>query len=124
MKNISNIVRQRFNFAEMLYWILFIFCILFKCLYFQFTTKLNTGPFLSSVNITMILSSFAILLILTSLIAIIFNKYRFIALFVFNILLTALLMADTNFFRYYYNLLTIPVFFRWISSFSVPLIRV
>ncbi|HPD00466.1 MAG TPA: LTA synthase family protein, partial [Acetivibrio sp.] len=85
---------------------------MFKCLYFQFTTKLNTDPFLSSTNITMILSSFAVLLIITSLIAFIFNKYRFIALFAFNLLLTVLLMADTNFFRYYYNLLTVPVFFQ------------
>jgi phosphoglycerol transferase MdoB-like AlkP superfamily enzyme len=60
----------------------------------------------------MILSSFAVLLILSSLIAFIFNKYRFIALFAFNLLLTILLMADTNFFRYYYNLLTVPVFFQ------------
>ena len=30
----------------------------------------------------------------------------------FNLLLTILLMADTNFFRYYYNLLTVPVFFQ------------
>jgi lipoteichoic acid synthase len=112
MKNLSNIVRKRFNYAEMLYWLLFIFCILFKCLYFQFTTKLNTDPFLSPTNITMILSSFAVLLILSSLIAFIFNKYRFIALFAFNLLLTILLMADTNFFRYYYNLLTVPVFFQ------------
>ena len=112
MKHLSDIVKQRFNYAEVLYWLLFIFSMLFKCLYFQFTTKLNTDPFFSPTNITMMLSSLAILLILSSLIAIIFNKYRFIALFVFNILLTALLMADTNFFRYYYNLLTVPCFFQ------------
>ena len=31
-------------------------------------------------------------------------------MFVTNILLTALLIADTNFFRYYYDVITIPVF--------------
>ncbi|NMB32857.1 MAG: LTA synthase family protein [Clostridium sp.] len=112
MNKLLNIVKHRSNFAEVSYWLLFIFCILFKCMYFQFSTKLNTRPYLSSVNITMILSSFAVVLMLSSLIAFIFNKHRFIALFVFNLLLTILLMADTNFFRYYYNLLTVPVFFQ------------
>ncbi|NLD48031.1 MAG: LTA synthase family protein, partial [Clostridiaceae bacterium] len=31
----------------------------------------------------------------------------------FNFLVTTLLVADTNFFRYYYNLITIPVFFQF-----------
>lgn len=112
MNRLKNIVSERFNHMEMLYWLLFIIAIMFKCLYFQFTTKLNTEPYLSSVNISMVLSSFAVLLIITSFIAFVFNKYRLIALFVFNLLLTVLLVADTNFFRYYYNLITVPVFFQ------------
>jgi len=60
----------------------------------------------------MFLSSFAILLIISAFIALILNKFRFIALFTINLLLTILLIADTNFFRYYYNLITIPVFFQ------------
>ncbi|WP_456049042.1 LTA synthase family protein [Acetivibrio cellulolyticus] len=41
-----------------------------------------------------------------------FNKKRLIAIFILNVLLTTLLIADTNFFRYYYNLITIPIIFQ------------
>ncbi|MFZ5989923.1 MAG: LTA synthase family protein [Bacillota bacterium] len=113
MMKLKSIINERIDFAETLYWMFFMLSIMFKCLYFQFTTRLNTEPYLSTVNISMLLSSFAVLLIITSSIAFIFNKYRIIALFVFNFLLTVLLLADTNFFRYYYNLITIPVFFQF-----------
>lgn len=112
MERLKNIINQRFNLVETVYWILFFVFIMLKCLYFQFTTKLNTDPYLSSVNLTMVLSSFSILLIISSFIAFAFNKLRFVALFIINLLLTILLIADTNFFRYYYNLITIPVFFQ------------
>lgn len=112
MDRLKNIINQRFNLAETLYWVLFIICLMLKCLYFQFTTRLNTDPYLSSVNTTMLLSSFSILLIISSIIAFAFNKLRFAALFIINLILTVLLIADTNFFRYYYNLITIPVLFQ------------
>jgi len=112
MERLKNFINQRFNVAETIYWIMFIIFLMLKCIYFQFTTKLNTVPYLSSVNITMFLSSFAVLLIISAFIALVFNKFRFIALFTINFLLTILLIADTNFFRYYYNLITIPVFFQ------------
>ncbi|HOM03040.1 MAG TPA: LTA synthase family protein [Acetivibrio sp.] len=112
MTRLKNFINQRFHLAETIYWVLFILFLMLKCLYFQFTTKLNTDPYFSAVNITMFLSSFAILLIISAFIALILNKFRFIALFTINLLLTILLIADTNFFRYYYNLITIPVFFQ------------
>ena len=58
----------------------------------------------------MTISTFAIILMICAIIALIFNKKRIKALFITNILLTILLIADTNFFRYYYDVITIPVF--------------
>lgn len=42
----------------------------------------------------------------------IFNKKRVTAIFVCYLFLTILLLADTNFYRYYYGIITIPVLFH------------
>ncbi|MEN2774663.1 LTA synthase family protein [Acetivibrio clariflavus] len=60
----------------------------------------------------MIISTIAVIAIIVSLIFFVFDRKRLVALFIINLLLTILLIADTNFFRYYYNLITIPVFFQ------------
>lgn len=98
--------------TESLFITLFILSMLFKCLYFQFSTRLNKAPYFSLSNIFMLISSISVLLILASLAIFIFNKKRLVAIFALNLLLTILLVVDTNFFRYYYNLITIPVFFQ------------
>jgi len=61
----------------------------------------------------MLASTISVLFIIVSLVLFIFNKKRLIAIFVLNFLLTVLLIADTNFFRYYYNLITIPLIFQF-----------
>ncbi len=83
--------------------------ILLKCIYFQATTQLNKRPVFSSTNFLMLLSTFGMLLIIFSVIGLFFNKKRFLALFFINLLLTILLVADTNYFRYYYSAITIPM---------------
>lgn len=98
--------------SESLFVGLFIISMLFKCLYFQFSTRLNKAPYFSLDNIFMLVSTVAVLFIIVSLVMFIFNKKRLIAIFVLNLLLTTLLVADTNFFRYYYNLITIPIVFQ------------
>ncbi|HOQ00754.1 MAG TPA: LTA synthase family protein [Acetivibrio clariflavus] len=60
----------------------------------------------------MIISTIAVIAIIVSLVFFVFDRKRLVALFIINLLLTILLIADTNFFRYYYNLITIPVFFQ------------
>lgn len=105
-----------FNFAkfgERAYWGFFLISIMLKCVYFQFTTQANTVPLFSADNIRMFISSFSIILIATSILFVIFNRKRNIALFVANILLIIVLVADTNFYRYYYNAITIPVFYQF-----------
>lgn len=94
---------------EYIYWLYFILSVMLKCLYFQFTTKLNTGPFFSQVNITMFLASFFIAIVIIAPIILIFNKKRLLALFICDFIISILLTGDTNFFRYYYSILTIPV---------------
>ncbi|NLC67947.1 MAG: LTA synthase family protein [Clostridiaceae bacterium] len=94
---------------ELFYWLYFFLSIMLKCLYFQFTTKINTGPVFSQENIPMFFASFFILVIITSPISLLRGKNRLTALFILNLALSVLLASDTNFFRYYYSILTIPV---------------
>ena len=95
--------------SEHLFCVYYFISILFKCLYFQFTTEISRPPFFSAINLTMFFASLCILTIITAPVILIFNRYRLIAIFVINVLLSILLTSDTNFFRYYYGILTIPV---------------
>lgn len=117
---IKNFFSKYIQLTENLFINLFVVFTLLKCLYFQFNTRLNKAPYFSLENIFMLISSIAVLAIIVSLTLFIFDKKRLVAIFTLNVLLTILLIADTNFFRYYYNLITIPVFFqlnpRMISS--------
>lgn len=97
------------RYLEISFWLVFIFSIMVKCFYFQFTTQLNRRPFLSDKNIYMLIASLGIILFIAGLILLISNKKRFIVLFLCNLFLSALLLTDTNFFRYYYGIITIPV---------------
>lgn len=120
LSKIKNFFYKYIKLTESLFITLFILFTLLKCLYFQFSTRLNKAPYFSVDNAIMLISSISVLLIIVSLTLFIFDKKRLIAIFTLNLLLTILLVADTNFFRYYYNLITIPVFFqlnpRMISS--------
>lgn len=110
MSKLIRTIKGNINYGETLYWVSFIIIMLIKCVYFQFTTHINSEPYFSVTNLKMFISTFAIILMISALIALIFNKKRIQALFVVDILLTTLLVADTNFFRYYYDVITIPVF--------------
>lgn len=105
----KKILAANLTIQEVVYWVAFIFSIMMKCFYFQFTTQINSRPFFSYVNLLMLGASLGILLIITAAVIFLFNQKRLIALFACQLLLTSLLIADTNFFRYYYGILTIPV---------------
>ncbi|HOJ09803.1 MAG TPA: LTA synthase family protein [Clostridiales bacterium] len=94
---------------EYSYWIYLFISIMCKCLYFQFTTQINRQPYFSHDNLAMIFSSFCILIIITGLIVMLFNRKRLTAIFVLNLIISSILTGDTNFFRYYYGILSIPV---------------
>ncbi len=103
---------------EKAYWLLCISSLMIKCFYYQFTTQLNVRPFLSAVNIYMMVSTIGMLLIISGITMLFANKRRNEAFFVMNFLITVLLVADTNFFRYYYGILTIPV----VAQFDLELL--
>lgn len=94
---------------EMAYWVIFVLFIMFKCMYYQFTTQLNTLPVFTKTNLLMMVSTIASLLMIVAISLLCFNRKRLTMLLIINLLITILLAADTNFYRYYYNLLTLPV---------------
>lgn len=97
---------------EVLLWFVFIASILIKCIYFQFSTKINIKPYFSAFNNNMLLASLASVMIFIAFVLLFFNRKRLVALFLLDILMTLLLLADTLYFRYYYNAITIPVLYQ------------
>ncbi|SHH13477.1 LTA synthase family protein [Clostridium grantii] len=102
------------------YTLLYLFFIsnILKCIYFQFTTGLNNLPLVSRSNFNMLLGTLSSLFFIFFLIILIpkinINK----KIIVFSFLISVLLLVDTNFFRYYRKLISIPVF----SSFDFNLV--
>lgn len=112
LNRFKDFLSKYIKLTESLFITLFVTFMLFKCLYFQFSSRLNKAPYFTLNNFLMLISSISVLLIIVSLSLFLFNKKRLIAIFILNVLLTTLLIADTNFFRYYYNLITIPIIFQ------------
>ncbi|NLY42909.1 MAG: LTA synthase family protein [Clostridiaceae bacterium] len=98
--------------AECFYWLLFIASIMVKCFYFQYTTKVNTLPFDKPLNVNMLKSSFAVIIIISSIIFFLFNRKRILVVMVADLFLSWLLIADTIYFRYYSNAITVPVLYQ------------
>ncbi len=102
---------SKFVVEDMLFASFFIAILFAKNLYFQVTATLIAQPLLSNSNKLMFLSTLAVLVIYTFLIMSIFNKHRKSAIIVSNILFSAIIFADTLYFRYYCEAITIPVLF-------------
>lgn len=98
--------------GEVLYWLAFAGAIFIKCFYFHFSTRLLQRPFGSDLNIGNYKTSFGIVLIIVSLLVLLFNRKRRIVLLVLNLFFSLILLADTLYFRYYYNAISVPVFFQ------------
>lgn len=96
-------------FKEPALWSAYIVLMLLKCSYFQFSTGLNSGPPFSQYNLHMFLSTAVSVMIPPLLIFAFFRRKRFAAFFVLDIVLAVVLFADTVYFRYYYNAISIPV---------------
>lgn len=108
LKDLIKSLTKSFN-NESFYWVYFFISIMLKCLYFQFTTQISRPPAFSLENVAMYISTASTIIIIASIIILIFNSGRLKALFATNLIITALLVCDTNFFRYYYGIITIPV---------------
>lgn len=96
----------------------FIITILLKCIYFQFTTGLSCLPFFTNSNFIMIIGTWSSLLLLLAIIILFSKKGLNKKIVLLAIFISILLLVDTNFFRYYRKLLSIPVF----SSFDFKLV--
>lgn len=93
-------------------WLLFILGIIIKSAYFQFSTKINIKPYFGDFNKNMFLALIASAITICAAIILFFNKKRLVALFIADIFFTLLLLADTLYFRYYYNAITVPVLYQ------------
>lgn len=97
---------------DIIYYLYWFVALLVKIFYLQFTTKLNIKPFIQKLNIYMLFSASGLLLILFSLILLIAYRYRKSGLFIVNMLLSILFLADTLYFRYYYNPINLALFYQ------------
>jgi len=97
---------------RILFWVAFAFSLFIKCFYLQFTTQINTRPFMGPVNNNMMAAIAGSILVILASIMLVSNKRRFIVLLITDIFFSLLLFADTIYFRYYNNVLTIPVFYQ------------
>ncbi len=97
---------------EFILWLAFLGAILVKCYYFQFSTKLNSKPVFTPFNTNMLLATFTSVLIVIVFAIIVSNKKRLVLLLFINVLVSLLLFGDTLYFRYYYNALSVPVFYQ------------
>lgn len=94
---------------EIAVWLIYITAMLLKCAYFQFSNQLNGKPYFFSATSVMLLSTFTSVLLTVFFVLAAFNKRRLKALLTADIVLTALIFADTLYYRYYNNAITIPV---------------
>ncbi|HHW30428.1 MAG TPA: LTA synthase family protein [Clostridiaceae bacterium] len=100
------------DFGEILFLLLFTVSVAFKCFYFQYDSRLNGNLEFTEINKNMIISSIAVIFAIIAIISLIFFKGRKTALFVVNILITILVLADTIYFRYYYSAMTVSLIYQ------------
>ncbi|HHW49674.1 MAG TPA: LTA synthase family protein [Clostridiaceae bacterium] len=110
-KSVKNSITTAF-IVEVVFWLAVIGALMIKCFYFQFTTRLNSRPFLTLNNAYTMMGTFGTLLIIVSIFILAFNKKRRIALLIFDVFLSLLIFADTIYYRYYYSAITIPVLYQ------------
>jgi len=111
----SNTGRKSLRMSGMLetvLWILFTAALILKCSHFQFSTKLNEKPYFSLTNANMLLATLTSVMVLISFAIAVFNKKRLMAMIIIDIVMSSLLLADTIYYRYYYNAVTVPVFYQ------------
>ena len=107
-KNNGTTSNKPFLILEIAFMILLILSLLIKCAYFHYTTALATGKVISPDNAVMMGSTLGTVLIVLSF-WFFLKRGRNVAFLIINIFLTIVLIADTLYFRYYYNVVSIPV---------------
>lgn len=97
---------------EILTLVMVLFSLMVKVFYFQFTSQLNTRPFSKTMNLWMLVSNLGIFIIVSGLILLIFNRKKILGLFILDLFIGVLLLADTVYFRYYYSALSVTMVYQ------------
>jgi lipoteichoic acid synthase len=100
------------TFGDIIFVLLFFGFTMVKLFYFQFTTGLNTKPYFDEFNTNMLLGLLGALIVLVSFFILLFSKRIRLALLCLDIFLSLLILADTLYFRYYHNAVTVPVLYH------------
>lgn len=103
---------KEYKFIDILGLLIFLGSFLVKVFYFQFTTNLNTRPFMKSMNIMMMVSNLGIILMVAGVGILIFNKRRRLGFLSLNILISLLLLTDTLYYRYYYSAISVTSIYQ------------
>ena len=98
--------------AETGIWLFFVIAMFFKCQLYQFGLGLNSKPYFSTINFNMYLMTLSSILIVTAVILMPFNRKRIFFLLGVDCFLSLLLFADTIYYRYYYNAITVSVLYQ------------
>lgn len=86
---------------DILYFAYFLAAMVCKVAYFQFESGLNGMPFTTMMNFQMFMATGGILLLIFGFVLFIFVKQSRFSLFLVNLILTVLILADVLYFRYY-----------------------
>ncbi len=94
---------------HVVYNVYFMISLVVKCLYFQYANQINIYPYNSPVNNTMLRATIGVMLIILAISILLFKRKRTMILVIINLLMSFALLADTLYFRYYANAITVPV---------------
>lgn len=103
VKKIKEFLKNNYSIIiDVLYYIYFIIAIGVKIFYLQFTTGLNTNAmYYHDVNVNTMRAAISIILMIFAVLFVAFKKRRNGAMFIANVILSMLFLADTLYFRYY-----------------------
>ncbi|HEX2947174.1 MAG TPA: LTA synthase family protein [Clostridia bacterium] len=95
--------------TEALLWMISICGTILKAVYFQFSSGVSEMPFFSRINNNMYISLFGSVILIISAVLLLFNRKRLLVLILVSTAASLLLLADTLYYRYFQNLMTVTV---------------
>lgn len=103
---------QDYKLIDVLTIVAFLGAMLLKAFYFQFTTLLNSRPFLKSMNIMMMVSNLGIILVIIAIVLLVFGKRKNLGFLILNVIISFLLLSDTLYYRYYYSAISVTSIYQ------------
>lgn len=99
----------KFNVASVFFMVI---AITSKVMYFHYTSGLSKGSLWSNYNYRVLIATVGTVLIIHGIASIFFRKNLFKSSIFINVFLSVLLFADTVYYRYYFNAITVPVLYQ------------